>query len=239
MLVNLIDNYFQHSHLFKYLPIFDAIYYEGLIEGKIQSYKALREDHQCRLLALTIIHQQEAVFWDSTEDFLKRSMIMAADSLHGIYHFDLLAFDIHKELKTFRYQELAAILVNCSRKLQPGRQCLVKYSSLYGILQKLVAEEWGKIVLKTAVEIFKDKPSLLYLLVKRLLTLKEMPHGPLIIFIHDVSLEPIFNPQDRVQQEGLAKIMQEKLKDFVEFPPEVYIQDKNGIRELLSNSVIR
>ena len=238
MSLNLIDNYFQDSHLFKCLPIFDEIYYHGLVQGKVQLFKALREEEECQLLAAAIIRHEEDMFWEATEDFLQRSLMTAGPSLHGIYTFDLLAFDIHRELKTFKFQELAAILVNYSRKLKPGQPCLVKYSSLYGILQKFVHEDWGKITLKTSTEVFKDKPSLLYLLVKRLLSIKEMSHGPLIVFMHDLSLEPIFNVQDRLQQEGLSKIMKEKLKDFIDFPPEVYIQDKNGTRELLSGSVI-
>lgn len=238
MSINLINNYFQNSNLFKHLPIFDEIYYKGLVEGKVQEYKALREDQECKLLALTIIRKEEDMFWDSTEDFLKRSIIMAAASVHGIYNFDLLTFDIHRELKTFNYQELTTILINSSRKLPPGGQCLIKYSSLYGILQKLVAEDWGKIIFKTAIEIYKDKPAFFYLLIKKLLAIDAMPHGPLIILVNDLSLEPLFDPQNSVQQEGLKKVIDAKSKETIEFLPEVYIQDKNGVRELLSGSVI-
>lgn len=61
-----------------------------------------------------------------------------------------------------------------------------------------------------------------------------MPHGPLIILVHDLSLEPLFDPPNSVQQEGLKKVIEAKSKETIEFPPEVYIQDKNGVRELFS-----
>src|SRR3990167_3301199 len=202
-LLNLIDSHFQNSNLFAHLPIFDAIYYEGHPEGKVQKYKAVREDQECLLLALTIIRKEEDILWDGIEDLLTRTILGAASKVHGIYTFDLLTFDIHKELKTFNYNELIYLIINHSRKLPPGEQKLIKYSSAYGILQKLVVEDWGKVTLKTSVDVFKQKPQHLDAVVRQLFRLGEFSHKPLIVVIHDLSSQPIYDPTDKIQQDLL------------------------------------
>jgi len=238
-LLNLIDSHFQNSNLFAHLPIFDAIYYEGHPEGKIQKYKAVREDQECLLLALSIIRQEEDVIWQSAEDFLKASIIEAASRMHGVYTFDLLTFDIQKEVKTFNYNELILLLINHSRKLPPGEQKLIKYSSAYGILQKLVVEDWGKVTLKTSVDVFKQKPQHLDAVVRQLFRLGEFSHKPLIVVIHDLSSQPIYDPTDKIQQDLLMSAVNKQAENTMEFLPEVYIQDKNGVRELLSQSNVK
>ena len=237
--LNLIDSHFQNSNLFAHLPVFDAIYYEGHPEGKVQKYKAVREDQECVLLALTIIRKEEDILWDGIEDLLTRTIVGAASKVHGIYTFDLLTFDIHKELKTFNYNELIALIINHSRKLPPGEQRLIKYSSAYGILQKMVVEDWGKITLKTSVEIFKQKPESLDTVVRNLFNLAAFSNKPLILWVHDMSSEPVFDPNNKLQQDLLAAAMKEQADNAIEFLPEVYLQDKNGVRELLSQTEVR
>ena len=238
-MLNLIDSHFQNSNLFAHLPIFDSIYYQGHPDGKIQKYKAVREEQECTLLALTIIRKEEDILWASAEDFLERSTYEAASRVHGVYTFDLLTFDIHKEVKTFNYNELQYLIINHSRKLVPGQQRLIKYSSAYGILQKLVEENWGKITLKTSVEVFKHQPTHLDTVVRQLFRLYQIPHGPLIILINDLSSQPIYDPVDQSQQKLLKEAIDKQVENSIEFPPEVYVQDKNGVRELLSGTVVK
>ena len=236
--INLIDAHFQLSNLFKHLPVFDRIHYLGHPDGKIQLYKAFREDQECTLLAITVIRKEEDFLWAAAEDLLNRCVQEAAARVQGKFIFDLLTFDIHAELNTFNFNEFGTLITNHSRKIQPGEERLVKYSSAYGILQKLIVEPWGKIMFKTSVEVFKDKPNLFYLLVKRLFKLNSFPRSPLVLLINDVSSDPIYNPEDQSQQEFLAKLIAEQSKDTIEFLPEVYVKNKNGVRELASGSVI-
>ncbi len=236
--INLIDAHFQQSNLFKHLPVFDRIHYLGHPDGKIQLYQAIREDQECTLLALTIIRREEDFLWAAAEDLLGRCVQEAAARVQGKFIFDLLAFDIHAEINTFNYNEFGLLIANHSRKLHPGEQRLVKYSSAYGILQKLIVEPWGKITFKTSVEVFKDTPSLFYLLLKRLFKLASFPRNPLVLLVNDLSSDPIYNPNDQSQQEFFAKIIAEHSKDTIEFLSEVYVKNKNGVRELTSGSVI-
>ncbi|MBI5023522.1 MAG: hypothetical protein HZC18_00770 [Candidatus Omnitrophica bacterium] len=238
-MLNLIDGGIQHSNLFVHMPLFDEIQEEGYLEGKVRKYKAVREDQSCRMLVLNVIRKDEDIIWDALEDLFKRCVVQAAGSVRGVYVFDLLTVDIHKEVKTFSPQELAGTIIKHAQKLAAGEKRLVKYSSVYGLLQKMVHEDWGKMTLRTSVEVFKDRASYLDLLVKQLIRNFEYSREPGILLLNDLSQTPLFDAQDAVQQQRLAKTIADQIPYSMEFPPEVYIQDRNGVRELLSGSHIR
>ena len=218
------------------MPLFDEISYIGVNEGKVRRYKAIREDQACELLALSFIRQDEKMLWGATEDLLKRSVISAASNVHGVYTFDLLTIDIHREIKTFNHAELYTLIVNNARKLVPGGVRLIKYSSVYALLRKTVSEDWGKIVFKTTMVVFKDNPEYLDILIKLLLGDFQFPRNPVVLLLHDLSQNPVFDLQNETQQARLKKVMDGFMSNSMEFIPEVYIQDRNGARELFSGS---
>jgi len=234
--MDLMNFGFQKSNLFEHMPLFDEISYIGVNEEKVRQYKAIREDQACELLALSFIRQDEKLLWDAVEDFLKRSIINAASSVHGVYPFDLLTVDIHREIKTFNHAELTAVIVNNAAKLTPGELRMIKYSSVYALMQQAVSEDWGKIVFKSTMVVFKDKAEYLDLLIKLLLRDFQFPRNPVVLLLHDLSQNPVFDPGNETQQARLEKVITGLIPNSIEFIPEVYIQDKNGARELLSGS---
>jgi hypothetical protein len=236
--MNLIDYGFQDSNLFQHFPLFDEISYIGHDEDKVRQYKAIREGQACNILALNYIRDDEKILWDAVEDFVKRSVIDAAFRVRGVHVFDLLTIDIHKEVKTFKHAEFTAVILNESIRLAPGEITLIKYSSAYALFRKATIEDWGKITFKTAVDVFKDKPDYLDLLIKRLLKDFIFPRDPVILLLNDLSQNPVFDPQNETQQKRLKKVIADLIPNSVEFIPEVYIQDKNGARELLSGSTL-
>ncbi len=235
-MINLIDSGFQDSSLFRHMPLFDEITYSGHNEAKVRQYKALREDQSCDFLGLNFIRNDEVLLWDAVEDFVKRSTIAATSSVRGVYTFDLLAIDIYKEIKSFKHSELTTVIINEARSLSPGKTALVKYSSVYALMHKKIDEDWGKITFKTAVDVFKDKPEYLDLLIKQLLKDYTFSRVPVILLLNDLSLNPIFDAQNATQQARLKKVIADLIPNSIEFIPEVYIQDKHGARELLSGS---
>ena len=237
--MDLINYGFQNSNLFAHMPLFDEISYVGHDEDKVRQYKAIRENQTCIILALNFIRHDEKILWDAVEDFLKRSTINAASSVHGAFIFDLLTIDIHKEIKTFKHAELSCVIVNVASKLAPGQISLIKYSSAYALMQKTVDFDWGKIIFKTAVNVFKDKPDYLDLLIKQLLKDFTFSHDPVILLLNDLSQNPIFDLGNQTQQTRIKKVIAELIPNSMEFIPEVYIQDKHGARELLSGSKLK
>ncbi|VAX37998.1 hypothetical protein MNBD_UNCLBAC01-2086 [hydrothermal vent metagenome] len=237
-MIDLISGGIQHSNIFMHMPLFDEIYYEGLTDDKVHKYKAIREDQACKIHVLSVIRKDEDIIWEALRDLVKRSVAQAAVSVRGVFSFDLLTTDIHKEIKKFDVTELITLIINCSQRLKPGEQSLIKYSSFYGLFRKLLHEDWGKIAVKTTIEVFKDKPSYLDLLIKRLIKKFEFSHEPGILLLNDLSMNPLFDVLDDLQQERLNKLIEKQFTKAIEFPPEVYVQDKNGARELLSGSVL-
>ena len=235
-LFNLIDAHFQRSNLFHHLPVFDEIYYQGNPQEKVQQYKAVREGQECRVLAVTLIRKEEDILWASARDLLERSAREAAFRVQGIYSFDLLTFDVHRESNTFHDGEMTQLIVNHSLKTKPGEQRLVKYLSAFGLLQKMVDEPWGKIIFKSSVEVFNDTPKFFYALIKRLLKSTEFSRDPVIILVNDLSMTPVYSPQDEIQQAALKKLLDAQANTCIDFLPEVYVQDRNGVRELMSGT---
>ncbi|MDD2702737.1 MAG: hypothetical protein PHC33_01850 [Candidatus Omnitrophica bacterium] len=232
--MNLIDYGFQKSNLFRHMPLFDDISYSGHAQEKVRQYKAVREDQSCTLLALNFIRNDEKILWDAVEDLVKRSTINAASGVRGVYNFDLLTIDIHNEVKTFRHSELTAVIMNVARALAPEPVDVVKYASVYAFIQKTVNADWGKINFKTSVDVFKDKPEYLDLIIKQLLKDYVFSHEPVILLLNDISQNPVFDPENEIQQARLKKVIAALIPNSMEFIPEVYIQDKKGARELLS-----
>ena len=238
MNMDLIDFGFQNSNLFRHMPLFDGISYAGHNEDKVRHYKAVRESQSCDIFALNFIRDDELILWDAVEDFVKRSTINAASNVRGIYIFDLLTIDIHKEIKTFKHAEFTAVIMNTAAKLAPEQVRMVKYSSAYALIQKTADADWGKIAFKTAVNVFKDKPGYLDILIKQLLEGHTFAHDPVILLLNDLSHNPIFDPKNELQQARIKKALDSLIPESIDFIPEVYIQDKNGARELLSGSIL-
>jgi len=234
--MNLVDSGFQNSNLFRHMPLFDEISYAGHNEEKVRQYKAVHEGQSCSILSLSFIRDDEKILWDAVEDFVKRSIISAASAAHGIYIFDLLTIDIHKEIKTFRHAELSTVIINTAGKMKPGEVRMIKYSSLYALIRKTADYDWGKITFKSAVNVFRDKAHYLDLLIKQLLKDYLFSRDPVILLLNDLSQNPVFDHRNETQQERLKKVIADLIPNSIEFIPEVYIQDKNGARELLSGS---
>ncbi len=234
--MNLIDFGFQNSNLFAHMPLFDEISYIGHNEEKVRQYKAIREGQSCNILALNFIRHDEKILWDAVEDFVKRSTIDAAFRVRGVYTFDLLTIDIHKEIKTFKHAEFTTVIINVASKLAPGEIKMIKYSSAYALIHKTVASDWGKIIFKAAVNVFKDKPDYLDILISELLQDYVFSRNPVILLLNDLSQNPVFDLKNETQQARLKKVIARLVPNSIEFIPEVYIQDKDGARELLSGS---
>ncbi|MCK5580320.1 MAG: hypothetical protein KAJ18_03515 [Candidatus Omnitrophica bacterium] len=232
--MNLIEGEIQHSNIFVHLPRFDEIYYDGYLEGNVRKYRAVREGLPCHVLVLNVIRKDENVIWGAFQDLIKRSVANAALAVRGVYIFDVLTKNIHQEVKTYNHAEITTMLINHALKCAPGEKRLIKYSSIYGILRKLSLVDWGKMTLKTAVEVFKDEGRFFDLMLKKLIKNFEFAGEPGVLMINDLSQNPIYNVQDEMQQKRLSALMAKQIPTSIEFPPEVYIRDINGIRELYS-----
>ena len=125
--MNLIEGDFQHSNIFAHLPRFDAIYYDGYLQGKVRKYRAVREELPCHVLVLNVIRKDEDVIWEAFQDLIKRSVADAALAVRGVYVFDILTKNIFREVKTYNHAEITALLTNHARQCDPSEKRLIKY----------------------------------------------------------------------------------------------------------------
>ena len=235
--MNLVEADILTSPVFSFLPKFSSVIYKGILTDKvspqaekIRYFEAEKDGEKISVFTLMFIRNEEKFFWESCCDLLDRAMTQAAAEVEGVFSFDLLSFDVHRELKTFSDQELSRLVINHGRRLAPGQERLIKYSSCFALLRKLSHEDWGKIVFKTAVEVFAKEPEKLDSLVKKVVTATTKQSGPKIIVIHDLSQEPVLNPTNQPQQEALAKVLAQQ-QNLFEAMPQVYLCDKNGVRK--------
>lgn len=229
----LFDKDIHNSPTFAYLPKFGAIKFKGFINDKIQYYEAEREGIECTVLGSMIIRKDDKFVWEACDDLLARAVKDAAYSVHGVYRYDLLGFDAHREINAFNFQDLTTLVVNHSRKLECGQEELIKYCSSYGILCKLSTQDWGKIVFNANVEVFNNEIEKFDLYIKKFLNINRSLKEPIIVVINDQSLEPVFNKKNEAQCDRLKKMFDKSFEKF-EIPPEIYINDKNGSAELVS-----
>ncbi|MCK5213771.1 MAG: hypothetical protein KAR05_00270 [Candidatus Omnitrophica bacterium] len=229
--MNLVEHDISASPVFCHLPKFDTVSFMGFVSEKVQLFKARREGEDFIILGLMIVKTDDKFVWDSCRDLLDQSITAASAKMSGVFQFDLLSFDLHREIKTFSAQELSQVLMNLGRKLAVGRQALLKYSSVYGLLKKLVVEDWGKIVFRTPVDIYYKTPEQLNLLLKKVCNAKVNAKGRKIVVINDLSQEPIFDKGNQAQQARLAKEFGSQMS-FFEESPAIFINDRSGSVDL-------
>ena len=232
-MANLVTNDILLAPTFQGLPEFDAVEFKGFPAEKIQYFHAVAGSEEYAVLALNLIRKDDQFLWESCRDLLDRSLSLAEQVMRGIYRFELLCFDVHRELDTFNPQELMQLLTNHARKLSVGGERLIKYSSMYGILKKLVEEDWGKLAMSTSVELYVKEPAQFDLMVKRMMRASENCPGTQYLVINDLSLEPLLGPADQDQERRLKKLLSGTVNLFKP-GPRVLVHHKTGTRDLSS-----
>lgn len=238
MSINLAEFEFCKSNLLMHLPRFDEIYYNGIIADQINHYRAIREQEQCSLYSVSLIRKEEDVLISGVKDLFVTCLKTAAMSMRGNFIFEVLSFDVQKEINSFDLNQLATLLINKSFKMSVGEKVIVKYSTVYAFFQKISDSPWGKIKLKTSIECFKDDPKFADIFLKQILKRIEFSNDPCVILIHDLSTNPILDLNNEVQSERISILMEKQKDNFIEFMPEIYWQDKKILKEFLTGDVI-
>lgn len=233
MTYDLFQSEIQSSPLFVPLAKFSLVKFKGFLDENVQRYECERENEICTLLGATVIRRDEKFAWEASEELLERAVKDAAVNMRGVYRYDLLSFDVHREIETFNFQDLTQLIVNHSRKLSDGQEQLIKYCSQYGLLRKLSETDWGKVSFQGHVMVFDKDPVQLDLLIAKFLRKAVSCPRPLMIVLNDQSLHPIFDRKNAEQIQRLTKFFQ---KEFAEAPdiPEIFVHDKSGTTELVS-----
>ena len=60
-----------------------------------------------------------------------------------------------------------------------------------------------------------------------------------MVLVNDLRTYPLHDPENEKQKTFLDDLIAGQAKNSIECPPEVYIQDQRGVRELFSGIVVK
>jgi hypothetical protein len=223
-MINLVLFDILTSPIFRRLQPFDEVFLKGRAGGLSLVFAARRGAEAYALISAAVIRQDERFLWESCQDLLDQSLQLAAAMAHGVFTFELISFDVHREIGAFRIQELAELITNHSRRLGVGQESFVKYSSCFGALKKIADEDWGKFVLKSAIHSFDQPAAKLDLFIKQLMRTQISMEGQKWILIQDYSRTPLLEHDNPDQKERLAKLLHRQ-QDLFQETPQIIMND--------------
>lgn len=211
----------------------DELYYHGALVDKAQLFQPVKGGVVSYVSVVHVIRREEDFVWEAARDLLDRAVKQAAMSVRGIYCFELLTFEAKEELKTFNYNELAQVLVNTARGMRPGDQVLIKYSSVYGLLQKMTEESWGKIAFKTMVDLAPPKASYVFTVLSKMLKALKPKAEPVLLLVNDLGDVPVFDAKRSEEEQFLLDDFVVKCaKGFGAAQRQCFIRNAQGVRKI-------
>lgn len=206
MTIDLTKTEFAAFTFGKTYPKSEPLYYVGEGPAPFHKYLTAGSTGETTILAASVIRREEAEVWNAEKDLLNRAVKEAALQARGIFTFQVLSFNALREMATFNTGELGQLLANTSRTLRPGEEKLIQYSSVYGVLRKLVDEPWGKMLISTSVEILPESSNAIYAVMARVLKKIDQSPVPTRILINDLSSVPLYDAYCPDQRSELIKL---------------------------------
>ena len=153
---------------FTRLPAFDSVEFRGIIPPSLYHYQLNIGTETRFLFCAWMVLKEESLAWNAFRELLGETFKMAASQMRGFFGLELLFMDLSGGFSSFHPGNLAQLIINHSKKLEPGKQTLIRYASLWMILSQRMAVDWGKIDFKSRVEVI-SKPEQLDLRLKKFL----------------------------------------------------------------------
>ena len=183
---------FLQAGIFSGAAPWQAITYQGAPQPKLLRFEVTDETGTKPLYLAAIISRDEKMAWQSFQDLLGHAVDLAQSSMLGIFGLEVLSVDIQNGIRHFKAEDFSRLLINHSRAQGAAVKTLIRYGQLYGLLHKRVPADWGKIELKTHVEILDPAKTRSGLFAKK--TLRESGQEPgAIYWIHDLSATPLWD----------------------------------------------
>jgi hypothetical protein len=234
------------AKIFFGFPSWADIVYQREITPKILRFE-IREGEDLRPLYLaSIISKDEKMAWQSFQDVLEHTAGLAQAAMHGFFGFDVLSVDLQNGMRNFDPKALSQLMINHARGLGPDQKTLIRYGQLFALLHYRAPADWGKIEVKTHVEFFdqgsvpsndvteasvraalsgsikkKKLEDRFDLLLKKLLN-ESSGESRAIHLVHDLSVNPLWNPANESQQQRVREWMAKEKQSKGIFP-EIYL----------------
>jgi len=244
--------------LFSGFPSWKSIEYRGEVTPKVLRFEVLDGEENRPLYLASLLSKGEKMAWQSFLDVMDHTMVIAQAGLRGFFGLDVLSVDIRAGLQHFNPADFARMIVNHSKTLGPDGKVLIRYGQLFTLLHYRAPADWGKIEVKTHVEFFsqasatgevneasvmaalkgsgsKNKKSAgdqLDLFLKKLL--KDSGQEPRAIYlVHDLSLQPLWDPAHELQQERVRAWLEKEKEVRSGILPDIYLHHASSRKRLV------
>jgi len=237
------------ARIFSGFSSWTAVSYQKELTPKILRFEVQDAEEVRPLYLASVISRDEKMSWQSFQDILEHTMGLAQKGMRGFFGFDVLSVDIQDGIRNFDPKALSQLLINHSKSLGPDQKALLRYGQLFVLLHYRAPAEWGKIEVKTHVEFFSQEtaPSQAHateasvraallgknaksksggeqldLFLKKLLNKSNKePHA--IYFVHDLSVNPLWDPANEVQQQRVRIWLEKEQQAQLGILPEIYL----------------
>jgi hypothetical protein len=236
------------ANVFSGFPAWTGIVYKKEVTPKILQFEVTVAEGALRpLYMVSIISKEEKMAWQSFQDVLEHTMGLAQAVVRGFFGFDVLSVDIQDGVRNFNPKALSQLIGNHARDLGPDQKTLVRYGQLFALLHYRAPAEWGKIEVKTHVEVFSQAPAsaevseasvraaLLGKGAKKKsgggqfdLLLKKLLHESggepdAIYLVHDLSVHPVWDPAHEIQQQRVRTWLEKERQVRGGVLPEMFL----------------
>lgn len=209
---------FREAAIFNGFPSGGEWTYRGAVTSKILRFDIAGETGVRPFFMTSIISREEKMAWQAFQDLLDYAVGMAQKEMAGLFGLDILSVDIQNGVKHFHAGDFGKLLVNHARNLAADCKTLIRYGQLFGLLHKRVPADWGKLEVKTFVEIIDPKKTRCDLYVRKLLR-ETSGFAPSLYAVQDMSLIPLWEVTETAGGMGPESATAE---DPEKMSPEIY-----------------
>lgn len=186
----------SQANVFSGIPEWQTIVYRSAQTSKLLKFEVAEQEATKPLYFSTVISREEKMTWQSFQDLLSHAVSLAQASMRGLFGLDVLTVDLQNGIQRFNAQDLSRLLINHSKDLDQEPKVLIRYGQLFMVLHKRApVDDWGKIELKTYVEIMDPEKIRLACHLKKMIREGGKEPGASYL-IHDISQQPIWGPEE-------------------------------------------
>ncbi|HOW58087.1 MAG TPA: hypothetical protein PLO78_00010 [Candidatus Omnitrophota bacterium] len=190
-------NELLQANVFAGMPPWEAIICHSASASKVLRFDVQEEEKMRPLYLAAVISRDEKMAWQSFQDLLDHTITLAEAGVQGIFGLDVLTVDIQTGIRYFNVQDFSRLIINHSRQFVSGPKVLIRYGQLFALFHKRASADWGKIELKTHVEIVDPEKIRLKSYFKKIYRQGRQEPDAFYLF-HDMSIKPVFNTAEPV-----------------------------------------
>lgn len=224
---------YNHTLIFKELPPVNQVYYKSRTPSGAAVLECRSETGVFFVHLLEMIYTPEKPLWESVKEMTGFAVKDAESRLFGTFTLDLVTAGDRSKWRNLEVRNLADLLVNHARVMNPGEERFFSFSSLWFLFKKRVPADWGTIRFQHSVNVYTQERGKFDLLIKKQLQEAEAGEHPAWVVIRDFSQDPVFRFGEEPQTERLLKFLTKQKECFSEKIRGAHVVTETGTTDLV------